>query len=128
MFPRNINEQRLPTPGALHPSDAILVAYGGSQIKHLGIVAIPCSYYYKKTKTNYYITETPGPAIIGLPTATDVDLLKINLGINEHPEQTTTAPNPSEGAQPNNCRAVTDKKRSNCSVPRLFQWDWQVQR
>ena len=110
MFSRNINEQGLPKHGALHPSDAVLVTYGGSKIKHLGIVTIPCSYNNKKAKTNFYVTETPGPAIIGLPTATDMDLLKFNLEIKDLSDRTTTAPNPSGGAQPNNCKEQMQTK------------------
>ena len=111
MFPRNINEQGLPKPGALHPSDAVLVAYGGSKVQHMGIVTISCSYDNKEIKTNLYVTETPGPAIIGVPTATDQDLLKFNLEIKEHPERTTTAPNPSQSAQPKNCKKQIQTKR-----------------
>ena len=71
---------------ALLSSNVVLTAYGGSQIKHHGIVNIPCTYGKDGTLAPFYVTDIPGPAIIGLPTSTDLNLLQSNCAIQkQHP-------------------------------------------
>ena len=84
MYPHNLNHHGSLRPGSLSPSDVILTAYGGSQIKHHGTVTIPCSYRGENARASFYVTDTPGPAIIGLPTSTDLKLLPLNFSIEEN--------------------------------------------
>ena len=82
MYPHNLDDH-----GNLRPvssSDVILTAYGGSQIKHHGTVTIPCSYKGENARTSFYVTDSPGPAIIALPTSTDLKLLILNFSIEEN--------------------------------------------
>lgn len=82
MYPHNLDDH-----GSLRPvssSDVILTAYGGSQIKHQGTVTIPSSYKGENVRAPFYVTDTPGPAIIGLPTSTDLKLLTLNFSIEEN--------------------------------------------
>ena len=81
MFKHQINRDGKVKPNALSPSNVVLTAYGGSRINHHGIVSIPCSYGDENSNTSFYVTDTPGPAIIGLPTSTDLNLLKFNCTI-----------------------------------------------
>ena len=83
IYPHNLDDHASLRPGSLSSSDVILTAYGGSRIKHHGIVTIPCSYKGENTLAPFYVSDTPGPAIIGLPTFTDLKLLTLNLSIEE---------------------------------------------
>ena len=71
-----------PKHGTLNQTKVILVAYGGSRIKHLGTVKIPCNLKGRKTiAITFCIIDTEGPAIMGLYTATELNLTKFNLKI-----------------------------------------------
>ena len=84
MYPHNLDDHGSLRPGSLSSADVILTAYGGAQIKHHGTVTIPCSYKGGNARASFYVTDTPGPAIIGLPTSTDLKLLTLNLSIEEN--------------------------------------------
>ena len=86
MFPHQVDNNGKLKPKALLSSNVVLTAYGGSQIKHHGIVTIPCTYGKESTLTPFYVTDIPGPAIIGLPTSTALNLLQFNCAIQtQHP-------------------------------------------
>ena len=86
MFPHQVDNSGKLKPKALLSSNVVLTAYGGSQIKHHGIVTIPCTYRKESTLAPFYVTDIPGPAIIGLPTSTDLNLLQFNCAIQtKHP-------------------------------------------
>ena len=86
MFPHQVDNSGKLKPKALLSSNVVLTAYGGSQIKHHGIVTIPCTYGKESTLAPFYVTDIPGPAIIGLPTSTDLNLLQFNCAIQtQHP-------------------------------------------
>ena len=84
MYPHTLDDHGSLRPGSLSSSDVILTAYGGSQIKHHVTVTIPCSYKGEKARASFYVTDNLGPAIIGLPTSTDLKLLTLNLSIEEN--------------------------------------------
>ena len=86
MFPYQIDNNGKLKPNALLSSNVVLTAYGGSQIKQHGIVTIPCTYGKESTLAPFYVTGISGPAIIGLPTSTDLNLLQFNCAIQaQHP-------------------------------------------
>ena len=84
MYPHNLDNHGILRPGSLSSADVILTAYGGAQIKHHGTVTIPCSYKGENARASFYVTDTPGSAIIGLPTSTDLKLLTLNFCIEEN--------------------------------------------
>ena len=84
MYPHNLDDHGNLRPGSLSPSDVTLTSYGGSRIKHHGTVTIPCSYKGESTRASFYVTDTPGPAIIGLPTSSDLKLLTVNFSIQKN--------------------------------------------
>ena len=53
-------------PEALEKNGAVLSAYGGFIIKQLGTINIPCKYKERKINCIFYVTDTSGPAILGL--------------------------------------------------------------
>ena len=71
-------------PGSLLHSDITLTVYGGSQIMHRGTIAITCSYKRESTRVSFYVTEIPGPAIIGLQSSTALKLFTIHENVT-HP-------------------------------------------
>ena len=77
-------------PGSLLHSDITLTVYGGSQITHRGTIAITCYYKRESTRVSFYVTEIPGPAIIGLQTSTDLKLFICNFTIRENVTTTCT--------------------------------------
>lgn len=84
MYPNNVDERGNLKPGSLSPSDVTLSAYGGSQIKHRGAITIPCSYKGESTRALFYVTDIADPAIIGLPTSTNLKLLTFNFSIHKN--------------------------------------------
>ena len=86
MYPQNINANSKPRPRTLNQSKVILVAYGGSEIKHFGTAKIPCEFKGIKITATFYVTDTSGPAIFGLHTATQLNLVKFNLEVKKSPQ------------------------------------------
>ena len=64
--PEKFDDEGNPIPEALEKNEAVLSAYGGSVIKQLGTINIPCKYKEKKIRCIFYVTYTSGPAILGL--------------------------------------------------------------
>ena len=86
MYPQNINANGKPRLRTLNQSKVILVAYGGSEIKHFGTAKIPCEFKGIKITATFYVTDTSSPAIIGLHTATQLNLVKFNLEVKKSPQ------------------------------------------
>ena len=74
--PEKFDDEENPKPEALEKNEAVLSKYGGSIIKQLCAKNIPC----KKKKINYifYITNTSGPAILGLKACTGLKLVSLH--------------------------------------------------
>ena len=66
--PEKFDDKGNHKPEALEKNKAVLSAYGGSIIKQLGTINIPCK-YKEKINCIFYVTDTPGPAILGLKVA-----------------------------------------------------------
>ena len=86
MYPQNINANGKPRLRTLNQSKVIQVAYGGSEIKHFGTAKIPCEFKGIKITATFYVTDTSGPAIIGLHTATQLNLVKFNHEAKKSPQ------------------------------------------
>ena len=56
----------------------ILTAYNGAAMTHHGTIVIPCSYGSK-----FFVVETPGPVILGLPTSRVLNLVTLNCAVTE---------------------------------------------
>ena len=86
MYPHQVDNNGKLKPNALLSSNVVLTTYEGLQIKHHGIVTIPCTYGKESTLAPFYVSDIPGPVIIGLPTSTDLNLLQFNCAIQtQHP-------------------------------------------
>ena len=80
MFPERVGEN-----GALlglTTSKARLTAYNGTPIKHYGTVTILSKFqggnFYE---CSFYVAETPGPVIFGLPMCTQLGLVTLNCAV-----------------------------------------------
>ena len=85
MYPHNIASSGLPKSGNLESSTTILTAYGGTKIVQHGICMIPCEFQNRKSVAAFYVTEADGPAIIGLPTSLELDLVTVNCSVQKSP-------------------------------------------
>ena len=75
--PEKFDDEGNSKPETLEKNEAALSAYGGSIIKQLGIINIPCKYKDKKIDCVFYVTDTSGPAILGLTACTALKLVSL---------------------------------------------------
>ena len=88
--PEKFDDEGNPKPEALENNEAVLSAYGGSVIKH---VTIPCKYKEKKTNCTFYVTDTSGPAILGLKVCTALKLVTLHCTLRTNQLDKTDLPN-----------------------------------
>ena len=79
--PEKFDDEGNPKPEALEKNKAVLSAYGGSIVKQLGTINIPCKYKEKKINCIFYVTDTPGPAILGLKACTALKLISLHCSL-----------------------------------------------
>ena len=75
MFSHHVDENGLPTETA--PSQTKLTAYNGTQIPQHGVCSIKSSYGDKATDAGFYVAGGAGPAICGLPTCCQLNLVEL---------------------------------------------------
>ena len=83
MCPQNLAPDGFPIPNSVHSRNTILSAYNGTTITHYGAVKFPCRYKHGQwMDTEFYIVESEGPAILGLPTSRDMRLITLHCAID----------------------------------------------
>ena len=80
MYPNSVGADGNPRSGELKETNAILIAYGGSRLKQHGTLRIPYEYQGKEIRAVFYVTEAQGPAILGLPTVLELELVTEHRG------------------------------------------------
>ncbi|XP_029212518.2 uncharacterized protein LOC114976273 [Acropora millepora] len=88
MFPDNVDENGLPTGTA--PSQTKLTAYNGTQIFQHGVCSIKCSFGDKETDAVFYVADVEGPAICGLPTCCQLQLVELHCAISTGSSKTSS--------------------------------------
>ena len=88
MFPEHVDDNGLPI--GTTPTQTKLTAYNGTPIVQHGVCSIKCSYGGKETNARFYVADVNGPAICGLPTSCELQLVELHCGIS-----TTQSPNPT---------------------------------
>ena len=83
MYTNSVGADGNPRLGELKKTNTILTAYGGSRLKQHGTLRIPCEYRGKEKRAVCYVTEAKGPAILGLHTALELELVTVNCIIEE---------------------------------------------
>ena len=82
MFPERVDKTGRPRDGTLKPSTVVLKAYGGTNIPHLGECVIDCCLEDKRCGARFFVTDTTGPALFGLPLIKGLNLLDTQKDID----------------------------------------------
>ena len=88
MFPEKLAPNGYPAEGTTKKRRTILQAYNGTTIKQLGVITLSCK--HKDTEwhsSDFSVTESEGPAILGLPSSRQLRLVTIHCMV-----QTATTP------------------------------------
>ncbi|XP_015779930.1 PREDICTED: uncharacterized protein K02A2.6-like [Acropora digitifera] len=88
MFPDSVDENGLPTGTA--PSQTKMTAYNGTQISQHGVCSIKCSFDDKETDAMFYVADVEGPAICGLPTCCQLQLVELHCAISRGSSKTSS--------------------------------------
>ncbi len=86
ILPYRIFKKMFPKPSRdlVKPSKAILTAYNGSKIPQCGIIELECQHGDSKWCTEkFYIADTTGPAILGLPSCRTLRMLTFHCAIQD---------------------------------------------
>ncbi|XP_077528017.1 uncharacterized protein LOC144139592 [Haemaphysalis longicornis] len=67
--------KRMSTTAALQKSNAVLTAYNGSVIKHLGVATTALEINGARKETNFFIVKKGRQAIVGLSTCREIGLI-----------------------------------------------------
>lgn len=93
MYPQQLDEDGYPKPGSTQQRRTVLVAYNGSTINQFGSVRLPCKYGKSDWHTEeFYITDADGPAILGLPGSTRLQLVTLHCPIQSKPVKADPTP------------------------------------
>ena len=74
-------------PINLNPSNTVITAYGGHTVRHFGTCVLNLSHEDHSKPCVFYVVDTVGPTILGLPTCTDLKLITLNYSIATHNDQ-----------------------------------------
>ena len=91
LFPERFDMDGNPT--GLSPSSTRLTAYNGSPIKQFGTFRTHVDWTPKNRRvtkclhTQWYVADTPGPAILGLPSCTKLNIVTLNCAVEIHRRQ-----------------------------------------
>ena len=86
------------TPGGLSKPEVVkqlptvLTAYDGAKIKQHGKCAITCEFNGRRSEAILFITEAEEPAIIGLATSLELNLVILNCSLQKRRHKTLTMP------------------------------------
>ena len=83
MYPENLTPEGFPKPGVLERSPTVLTAYEGAKLVQHGKCRIDCDFNGQKSVATFFVTEADGPAIIGLPTCLDLNLVTRNCSVQQ---------------------------------------------
>ena len=110
MCPQDLNADGLPKANALKHIDTVLTAYNGTRITQYGTISIACQYAESDWITSdFFVVDTDGPAILGLPSLQALELVTLHCAI------TTTG----TGAQPAG-QGVRDTADLKARFPQRF--------
>ena len=89
IFPHHVDAEGRPTTTT--PSSTSLTAYNGTPIPQYSTLTMPCKFEENRWKTCvFYVAETNGPVIFGLPICTDLGLVTMNCVITSNANEVLT--------------------------------------
>ena len=65
----------------LTSSTSRIFAYGGATVRHLGITSFNIQHNGKESTASFFVTDTAGPVLIGLPTCRDLELVSFHFSV-----------------------------------------------
>ena len=113
MYPQNLTAEGYPKPKILEKSTTVLTAYGGTKLTQHGVCVIPCEFKGKQSTAPFFVTDAEGPAIIGLPTSLELDLVTLNCSV-------LTKPVPDAKPTPPAVKLIKDKASLIAVYPACF--------
>ena len=85
VYPSNIDTEGIPVRGSLEHRDTILTAYNGQLIRQYGTTRLKCVHETTTHEAEFFVADTPGPVILGLPSCRKLNLVTLNCAVSEHP-------------------------------------------
>ena len=83
MYPHKVDGDGYPRHGAITPNTTTLLAYNGTRINQFGCISVPCQYNNSSiSNETFYVADTDGPVIFGLPSSRRHSLVMLNCPIN----------------------------------------------
>ena len=83
MYPSSLDTEGLPVRGSLQHRDTILTAYNGQPILQYGTTRLRCEYNSNWCDADFFVADTPGPMILGLPSCHTLRLVTLNCAVRE---------------------------------------------
>ena len=85
MFPEKLTAEDYPSHGSVaNRSNTTLSAYNGSRIPQYGSITLPCRYSYSEwVYAEFFLTDTNGPASLGLPDSRQLKLVTLHCAIDK---------------------------------------------
>ena len=68
----------------IHSSIVQLTTYDGGLLRNQGTIQIPIRFGDQTNLATFYIVDTNGPAILGLPSSRDLKLITIHCSITQN--------------------------------------------
>ena len=93
LFPENLNDALMPKKRFVEKSMAVLEAYGGTVIRHIGTVNLLCEYAGRKFMCPFFLSDVDGPILLGCPTAEELGIVKIAVADEVHVSQVVSNAN-----------------------------------
>ena len=94
---------KLQQPPRILPSEIRIIAYGGTTVKQHGICTLGVRHKDAHVTTDFYVTDTKGPVLIGLPTCRALGLVSLNFHLKTDEtlksELTDSTPRPTGDPQ-----------------------------
>ena len=83
ILPLRIYQQMDLPENSLKPSTTTLVSYTGTSIPQHGICSLSCTFKGETEVTDFFVTEAPGPAIIGLLSFEEFGIVTLSCKITK---------------------------------------------
>ena len=99
LFPKRFDTDGHPT--GLAPSTMCLTAYNGSPIRQFGTFRTHIDWTPQGEQTTnclhtrWYVADTPGPAILGLPACNKLGIVELNCAVDLQQKRTTQQETPT---------------------------------
>ena len=82
MFPQMLTHEGLPQADSVSHTDMVLTAYNGTIIKQHGCIELPFKFSNSSwTPTKFFLVESNGPAIMGLLSSRQLNLVTLHCAI-----------------------------------------------